>query len=71
MDRQTEGQFAVCCLKIVRIRGFSCPYFPVFGLTKNICSINLCIQFEYGKYGPRKTPNWETLHESCVLLKIP
>ena len=33
---------------------FSGPYFPVFGLNKEIYGLNL----RTGKYGPEKTPYW-------------
>ena len=33
---------------------FSGPYFPVFGLNREIYSVNIRIQFEYGKKRTRK-----------------
>ena len=40
------------CVKIVRIRSFSGPYY----------SVSLRIQAEYGKIRTRKTPNTDTFH---------
>ena len=47
------------CDTIVRIRSFSGPYFPVFGLDTEIYSVNLRIQFEYVEMRTRKTPGAE------------
>ena len=33
---------------------FSSPYFPVFGLNKEIYGVNLRIQSKHGKDGPEK-----------------
>ena len=33
---------------------FSGPYFPAFGLSRQIYYVNPRIQSEYGKYGPEK-----------------
>ena len=50
-------------LKSAKISG---PYFPVFGLIKEIHSVNLRIQSDYRKIGPEITPyldlftQWET-----------
>ena len=32
------------CVKIVQIRSFSGPHFPLFGLSTEAYSVNLCIQ---------------------------
>ena len=48
------------CMKSVRIRNFSGPYFPAF-------SASLRIQSKYGKIWTRKTPNTDTFHAVCVL----
>ena len=41
-------------MKSVQIRGFSGPYFHVFGLNTEIYGANLRIQSEYRKIGIRK-----------------
>ena len=42
------------CVKPDHIRSFSNPYFPAFELNTERYSVFLCIQSEYGKYGPEK-----------------
>ena len=42
---------AVHCVKSVRIRSYSGPYFPAFGLNKEIYSVPLRIHPNAGKYG--------------------
>ena len=42
------------CLKSVRIRSFSGPYFPAFELNTEIYRVNLCIWSECGKIRTRK-----------------
>ena len=39
-----------------KTRSFSGPYFPVFGLHREIYKVNLHIQFKFGKIRTRKTP---------------
>ena len=56
------------CVKSVRIRSFSGPYFPAFGLNAERYSVSLRIQSEYGKIRTRKTPNTDTSHEVFVNL---
>ena len=46
------------CVKSVRIRNFSGPYFPEFGLKTKRYGVSLRIQSKYGKYGPEKLPVW-------------
>ena len=43
------------------------PYFPVFGLNTEIFFVNLCIQSEYGKYGPEKTLYLDNFHTVTAL----
>ena len=50
------------CLKDVRIRSFSDPYFPAFGLNTERCGVPLRIQCKCGKTRTRKTPNMNTFH---------
>ena len=59
---------AVHCVKIVRIRNFSGPYFPPFGLNTKRYSVSLRIQSECGKIRTRKTPNMDTFHAVVALI---
>ena len=47
-------------VKNLRIRNFSDPYCPPFGLNTERYSVSLSIQAEYGKIRTRKTPNTDT-----------
>ena len=49
-------------LKSVRIRSYSGPYFPAFGLNTERYSVSLRIQSECGKIRTRITPNTDTFH---------
>ena len=55
-------------IKSVRVRSFSGPYFPAFGLNTEVYSVNLHIQSECGKIRPRKTPNADTFYLYPVFL---
>ena len=46
----------------VRIRSFSGPYFPAFGLNIERFGVSLRIQSQCGKMQTRKTPNRNTFH---------
>ena len=50
------------CVKSVRIRKFSSPYFPKFGLNTERYRVSLRIQSKCGKVQTRKTPNTDTFH---------
>ena len=52
----------VNCVKSVRIRHFSGPYFPAFRLNTERCGVPLRIQAKYGKIRTRKPPNMDTFH---------
>ena len=39
---------------------FSGPYFPAFGLNREMYRVNLRVQLNAGKYGPKKTPYLDT-----------
>ena len=63
-------------VKSVRIRSFSGPYFPAFGLNTERYGVSLRIQSECGKIRTRKTPrkirtsktpNTDTFHAVFVL----
>ena len=48
------------CVKSVRIRSFSVPYFPVFRLNTERYGVSLRIQSDCGKIRNRKTLNTDT-----------
>ena len=50
------------CVKRVRIRSFSCPYFPAFGLNTERYGESHHIQSGYRKIETRKVPNMDTFH---------
>ena len=50
------------CLKSVRIRSYSGPYFPAFGLNTERYSVSLRTQSECGKIWTRITPNADTFY---------
>ena len=52
----------VHCVKGVRIRRFSGPYFPAFGLNTDRYGVSLRIQSECGKIRTIKTLNTDTFH---------
>ena len=58
------------CLKSVRIRCFSEPYFPAFGLNMERYSVSLRIYSEIGKIPSRKTPNMDTFHAVVATIKL-
>ena len=55
-------------LKSVRIRSYSGPHFPAFGLNREIYGVSLRIQSKCGKMRTRITPNTDTFH--AVLIKL-
>ena len=52
----------VYCVKIVRIRSFSGPHFPTFGLNTERSCVSLRIESKCGKIQTRRTPNTDTFH---------
>ena len=50
------------CVKSVRIRSFSGPYFPAFGLNTERYGVSFSIQSECGKIRTSKTPHTDTFH---------
>ena len=50
------------CVKSVRIRSYSCPYFPVFGLNTERYGVSLRILYQCGKMRTRITSNTDTFH---------
>ena len=57
LSMSTKG---IICVKSFRIRSFSCPYFPVFGLNMERYGVSLRIQSECREMRTRKTPNKDT-----------
>ena len=57
-----SGIYEYHCVKSVRVRGFSSPYFPVFGLNAKRFGVSLRIQSKYGKIRTKQTPNTDTFH---------
>ena len=49
-------------VKRVRIRSYSGPHFPAFGLNTERYRVSLGIQFKCGKMRTRITPNTDTFH---------
>ena len=49
-------------VKSVRIRSYSDPQFPTFGLNMERCYVSLRIQFEYRKIPNRITANTEAFY---------
>ena len=58
-------------LKSVRIRRFSGPSFPVFGLNTERYFVFLYIQSAYGKMWTIKTPNMDTFYGVCSVQDTP
>ena len=54
------------CVKNVRIRSFSGPYFPAFGLNTEICKANLRIKSGCRKIRTKKTPNTDTFYAAYI-----
>ena len=57
----------VHCVKSVRSRNYSGPYFPAFRLNTERYSASLRIQSECGKMRTRITPNTETFHAVATM----
>ena len=55
------------CMKSVRIRSYSGPHFPAFGLNAERYGVSLCIQFECGKIRTRTTPNTDSFYAVRLL----
>ena len=55
-------------MKSVRIRSYSGPHFPVFGLNVERYSVSLRIQSECGKMQARITPNTDTFYVVQIIL---
>ena len=58
------------CVKSVRIRSFSGPYFLAFGLNTERYSVSLRIQFECKKIRTRKILNTDTFYRVLFFIMI-
>ena len=56
------------CVKSVRIRSYSGPHFPTFGLNTERYSVSLCIQSECEKMRTRTTPNTDTSYVVSISI---
>ena len=57
-----EKDYRKHCVKSVRIRSYSSPYFSAFELNTERYSVSLRIQSECGKIRTRITPNTDTFY---------
>ena len=55
------------CVKSVRIRSYSGPHFPAFGLNTERYSVSLRIQSECRKTRTRITPNTDTFYAVLMI----
>ena len=62
-----DGFTKLHCVKSVRIRSYSGPNFPTYGLNMERYSVSLLIQSVRGKMRTRITANIETFH--AVLIR--
>ena len=56
------------CVKSVRIRSYSGPHFPAFGLNTERYGVSLRTQSECGKMRTRITPKTDTFHAVILLF---
>ena len=56
------------CVKSIRIRNFSGPNFPAFGLNTERYGLSFRIQQACGKISTRKTPNTDTFHGVILVI---
>ena len=57
-----ESHYRAHCVKCVRIRSYSGPYFPAFGLNTVRYPASLRIQSECEKIRTKITPNTDTFY---------
>ena len=58
----TKDAIVAHCVKHVRIRSYSGPHFPAFGLNTDRYGVSLRVQSECGKMRTRITPNTDIFH---------
>ena len=68
LNQISEKLWVAHCVKSVRIRNYSGPYFPAFGLNTERYGVSLCIQSAFEKTQPRITPNTDTFHAVVIIL---
>ena len=68
--KQRKVHWAVHCVKRARIRSFSGPYFPEFGLNMERYSASFRIQSDCGKIRIRKTPNTGTFYAVMFIFSL-
>ena len=56
-------------MKSIRILSFSGLNFLAFELNTEICRVNLCIQFKYGKIRTRKSLNTDPFYAAKIQIK--
>ena len=66
LGRDSMSNKGLHSVKSVRIRSYSGPYFPVFGLSKERYGVSLRIQSECRKMRTRITPNTDTFHAVLI-----
>ena len=59
--------YSIHCVKSIRIRNYSGPHFPAFGLNTERYGVSLRIQSECGNMRTRITPNTDTFY--AVIFK--
>ena len=57
------------CVKSVRIKSYSGPHFPAFGLNTKRYSVSLRIQSQCGKIRTRTTSNTDTFYAMKIMLR--
>ena len=60
---------SIHCVKSVRIRSYSGPHFPAFGLNTERFTESLRIQSECGKMRTRITPNRDTFYVVIMMQR--
>lgn len=62
MHTEKEENYSLKTLHKKCFRSFFGPYFLALGLNTEICSVNVHIQYKYGKIRTGKTPNMVIFH---------
>ena len=62
------GSVLIHCMKGVRVRSLSGPYFLVFGLNTEIYRVNPICSQNAGMYGPEKTANTDTFYAVTIII---
>ena len=66
-QRSLQKSESVAVRNVSEFRIFSCIFFPVFGVNTEIYSVNLRLQWKYGKMWTRKTAHLDTFNFQCLL----